>query len=103
MAKVDWKDADGTVTAVETADGRYGTIYTVSFNYKVGEHWCGGVFTGNAAYKVGDTVYLRYDPDDPDTNDLVTKENRKQLLTWIFVGALVLFFLVVFISGVTKR
>ncbi len=103
VAKIDWKDADGTVTAVETADGRYGPIYTVSFNYKVGEHWYGGTFTGSEEYKVDDTVYLRYDPNDPDTNDLVRKEQRQRLLMWVFVVLLVLWGLTVFVSSLLKH
>jgi hypothetical protein len=83
VAKTDWQDADGNVTAVEVADGRYGPIYTVSFNYKVGEHWYGGFFTGNAEYKVGDSIGVRYDPKDPDRNDLSLKDARSK---WIVAG-----------------
>ncbi len=65
----------------------------------MGEHWYGGIFSGSEEYKVGDTVYLRYDPNDPDTNDLVTKERRKQLLVWVIAGALIVWGLTVFISS----
>jgi hypothetical protein len=95
VAKTDWKDADGTVTAVDMVDGRYGPIYTVSFNYKVGEHWCGGFFTGNEEYKVGDSIGVRYDPNDPDRNDLSLKDQRTKWIVLGLVGGVILIFVLI--------
>jgi hypothetical protein len=91
MAKIDWKDADGTATSVEQVDGRGGPIYTVAFNYKVDGHWCGGTFTTRDEYRVGDSVAVRYDPKNPDYNDLEQKENRQR---WIVGGVVVVVVLV---------
>jgi hypothetical protein len=90
VAKTDWQDADGNVTAVETASGRYGTIYTVSFNYKVGEHWYGGVSTGNDEYKVGDSIGVRYDPKDPDRNDQSLKDSRAKWIVAAVIAGIIL-------------
>jgi hypothetical protein len=88
LAKIDWKDADGTVATVDRVDGRNGPSFTVVFTYKVDSHWCGGTFTTSDEYKVGDFVAVRYDPIDPDRNDLSMKEQRKQWLLWAFLGVI---------------
>jgi len=93
VAKIDWKDTDGTVATVDRVDGRGGPTYTVVFTYEVDGHWCGGTFTSGDEYKVGDSVAVRYDPKDPDRNDLSLKEERKQWWMWAVIGVLILLFL----------
>jgi hypothetical protein len=83
VPKTDWKDTDGTVTTVSEQQGRGGPIYEIAFNYKVGEHWYGGSYTTNEAYAAGDSIAVRYDPKDPNRNDLSAKETRAR---WILVG-----------------
>jgi len=96
VAKVDWKDADGTVTSVLAVDGNRGrTFYTVGFSYKVDEHFYGGTFTTDEEYHEGDSVGVRYDPRDPERNDLVEKETRSRLILWaVGVGLVVVWVLV---------
>ena len=86
MAKIDWKDADGTAASVERVDGRSGPTYTVVFTYEVDGHWCGGTFTTSDEYRKGDSVAVRYDPKNPDYNDLTQEETRKH---WIIGGIVV--------------
>lgn len=88
LRKTEWKDGDGAVTSVEEKQGRYGPLYTVSFNYKVGEHWYGGVFTGNEDYKKDDWLPVSYDPADPDRNQYTVSEGRTRLV--LIVGAILL-------------
>ena len=83
MAKIDWKDADGTAATVTRVDGRGGPIYTVVFTYEVDGHWCGGTFTTFEEYRKGDAVAVRYDPKNPDYNDLAQEESRTN---WIVAG-----------------
>ncbi|SEG69538.1 Protein of unknown function [Bryocella elongata] len=91
--KTDWQSADGTVTDVEVVQGRGGPIYTVSFNYKVGEHWYGGFFTNSSEYKKDDSISVRYDPADPDRNEYTVAASRAHLWTVlvvvIFAGLLI--------------
>jgi hypothetical protein len=93
VAKTDWKDIDGTVASVERVDGRNGANYTVVFTYEVNGHWCGGTFHTTDEYRVGDSVPVRYDPLDPDRNDLSVKEARNKWILWsvlIAVGLILL-------------
>jgi Protein of unknown function (DUF3592) len=96
MAKIDWKDADGTATSVTRQESRGGPIYTVAFNYEVDGHWCGGTFTTRDEYREGDSVAVRYDPKNPDYNDLMQKESRKR---WI-IGSVVVFVVLLWLLAV---
>jgi len=98
MAKVDWKDADATVASVTASDGGRGrTIYSVGFSYKVDEHFYGGTFTTGDEYREGDSVAVKYDPKDPDRNDLVEKETRARWILWAVIAVVVVvWFLLVF-------
>lgn len=86
MGKIDWKDTDGTVASVERQATRGGPIYTVVFTYKVEGSWCGGTFTTRDEYRKGDSVVVRYDPKNPDYNDLTQKDTRER---WIIGGVVV--------------
>jgi hypothetical protein len=93
VAKIDWKAIDGTVATVEVVQERNRPSYTVVFTYEVDGHWCAGTFTTYEKYQVGDTLPVRYDPNDPDRNDLSVEEKKKQ---WI-IGGLVVLVAVIFI------
>ena len=93
MARTDWKDIDGTVASVERVDGRGGPTFTVVFTYEVEGHWCGGTFTTSDEYRKGDSVSVRYDPRDPDRNDLSVKEGRKKWILWGIAIIVALLFL----------
>jgi len=91
--KTDWQSADGTVTDVEVAQGRGGPIYTVSFNYKVGEHWYGGFFSSTSEYRKDDAISVQYDPADPNRNEYTVAASRAHLwaaLVIVIVAALVI-------------
>ena len=94
MAKIDWKDADGTAASVERLDGRYGPTFVVVFTYKVDDEWYGGTFSGSEEYRVGDSLSVRYDPKNPEHNDLVDKEAHKR---WLIVGFFVILGIVVLV------
>ena len=98
MAKIDWKDAEGTVASVERIDGRGGPSYTVVFNYKVGGEWYGGTFWSSDEYRKGDSLAMRYDPENPEYNDLVQKENRRRWLWGIGIAAAVVIWLLCALS-----
>ena len=83
MAKTDWKDIDGTVATVTEFQTRGGPSYEVVFTYEVDGHWCGGTITTSEAYRVGDSIAVRYDPADPDRNDLTVKATHAR---WIAIG-----------------
>jgi Protein of unknown function (DUF3592) len=103
VAKTDWKDADGTVTSVDRRDGRYGPFFDVSFNYKVGEHWYGGYFSGQSEYAAGDSIVVRYNPANPDENDLVDGQKRSNLIRWILLGLLLAWVSALAISSALHR
>jgi hypothetical protein len=93
VAKTDWKDIDGTVASVTEIPSRGGTIYEVIFTYEVDGHWCGGTYSSYEAYRKGDTIAVRYDPRDPDRNDLSEKQEHQR---WIFIAIAV----VVVVAGI---
>jgi hypothetical protein len=93
VAKTEWIDIEGTVGSVDGNGGREG--YTVVFTYVVDGHWCGGTFTTFDAYRVGDTLAVRYDAKDPDRNDLSEKAKRTRWLIWIIVPVVFLIFILV--------
>ncbi|HEY5331014.1 MAG TPA: DUF3592 domain-containing protein [Acidobacteriaceae bacterium] len=90
MAKIDWKDADGKVASVTRGDGRDLPSYIVVFTYEVDGHWCGGTFTTFEEYRKGDSVAVRYDPKNPDYNDLTQEESRTNWIVAAMVTAVAL-------------
>jgi hypothetical protein len=99
LSKTAWADADGTVTNVEFTNGRYGPIYIVSFNYKVGEHWYGGFFSTPEQYSKDDTLPVAYDPADPDRNRYQATESRNRLWLIFCAGTLIVLGLILFLSS----
>jgi hypothetical protein len=93
--KTNWADADGTVTDVTESPTRGGTMYGVSYNYKVGEHWYGGYFTGYSAYRKGDSISVRYDPADPDSNEYTVAASRSKLWGAITIAVLIALFILI--------
>ena len=92
---VKWKDADGTVATVSELQGKNRVRYSVVFTYKVNEGWYGGTFTSYDPLTVGDSLAVRYDPENPDHNDLVEKEKWRKIFgigLAVIAGVLWLFF-----------
>ena len=78
VAKTDWLDTDGTVADEPQYCGK--NTYSVVFTYKVDDHFYSGTFTTANTYRKGDTIPVRYDPQNPERNDWVVKETR---MHWI--------------------
>jgi hypothetical protein len=89
VAKVDWKDTDGTVADVQVQQGRNSRSYSVVFTYKVDGSWYGGTYTTGDELKVGNLVPVRYDPKNPERNDLVVKETRKHWIVAILIAIVI--------------
>ena len=102
VPKVDWKDTEATVTKVTTFSARGRASYTVEFTYKVDDRlYQRGVNTFDA-YRQGDSMVLRYNPLDPERNDLEERERRKKRIgisiAFIFfaMGGVILLFMIWF-------
>jgi hypothetical protein len=90
-----WKDADGTVASVyEKFQTRNGPYYSVVFTYKVDGGYYSGTFSTFEEYHENDAIYLRFDPANPERNDLVERERIKHwiLFAVILVAALSVLF-----------
>jgi len=83
--KVEWADTDGTVADVREIRDENAIHYCVVFTYKVDGSWYGGTFTTYDALRKGDLIPVRYDPRNPEDNDLVEKEKRRKLM-WTAVA-----------------
>lgn len=81
-----WIETEGTVASVEEISRRNGTEYSAVFTYKVDGHWCSGTFTTFSNTRTGDRVYLRYDPKDPERNDLSEKDTWTRWVIWGVIG-----------------
>lgn len=88
-----WIETDATVATVDTRQTRGGDIYIVVFTYKVNGEWCGGTFTTGEEYDVGDTLSVRYDPANPDRNNLVERETISHWILGAVLTAAALIFL----------
>jgi len=92
-----WIDTEGTVASVEvhetTRSGDPST-WTVVFTYKVDGHWYSGTYRTFDTFKVGDTLALRYDPADPNRNNLVVKDRLLHVLYWGIAVAIALAILI---------
>lgn len=85
MSTKDWIETDGVVASVDSQSTRGGELYTVVFTYKVNDHFYGGTFHTYDAYRVDDSIAVKYNPADPDQNDLV---EREKLHHWIIFGVI---------------
>ena len=89
MKRRDWIETDGTVNEVYVDGGAKDRTVSAVFTYIVDGHYYGGTYTPWAHVPVkGETITVRYDPDDPNKNDLVA---RSVMRNWI-IGALVALF-----------
>jgi hypothetical protein len=64
----------------------------VVFTYIVDGHYYGGSLTTYDPYEVGASITVKYDPDDPEKNDLVSRQNARN-----WVGAAILVLLAIWI------
>lgn len=68
--QVDWPVADATVMHVDEESrtthnhARY-TVYTIHYQYSVDGQVYGGNFEQNRGMQVGETMQVKYDPNDP--------------------------------------
>jgi hypothetical protein len=85
---------DGTVAGVEERQTRNGRYYSVVFTYKVDGEWYSGTYTDYGSVRVGDSIPVRYDPKNPEHNDLVDKEKR--LHWYIVIGVVVVIGIIIF-------
>lgn len=91
--KADWKTTEGTVAEVQERRTRSTVWYSVVFTYKVDGSWYGGTFWSADAYQKGDSIDVRYNPADPERNDLVDSETRRKWIQALVVLAVVAFWL----------
>ncbi len=95
MRRRDWVQTDGAVGSVIVSDGKHGKSYSVVFTYKVDGHYYGGTFTSySETYREGDWISVKYDPSNPERNDLVLKETIKHWIIGAVVVAVVIGFIV---------
>ena len=88
MRRRDWVETEGTIASVEEHRNRNSSWYTVVFTYTVDNHYYGGTYTSwTEEPVVGDAIAVRYDPGNPDRNDLATKETIKH---WVIGGLVAL-------------
>jgi hypothetical protein len=81
MRRKGWLKTEATVDEVYVdGHGKYRQA-SVVFIYLVGGHYYSGTYTPwiNIPVK-GEKIPLRYDPDDPETNDLVIKSTKTRWL-----------------------
>jgi len=91
MKRRDWVETDGTISEVYVDGGGRDKSVSVVFTYMVDGHYYGGTYSPFADYPAkGDTITVRYDPDDPNKNDLVARDLLKH---WI-VGILIALFFI---------
>jgi len=82
-----WIEIDGTVFSAIPYQARGLTFYSVTFSYKVGDHFYSGTYMTRRGYRQGDSLPLSYDPRDPDRNSLVRREG---MMRWFYVVFFVL-------------
>lgn len=101
LSRKDWVATNATISNVMLSDqGRGGSLYTVTFSYTVDGHYYGGEFVGSSGghYKEGGSVSLKYNPANPDENDLSERGQSTLWLSWTIkiVGTAVLLYLICF-------
>jgi hypothetical protein len=74
MGRDNWVVSEGRVNQVYKEGGKQ----VVLFAYIAGEHVYAGTFTPFVkTFAVGDKIEVRYDPDDPNRNDVVESHKNK--------------------------
>ncbi len=88
MRRHDWVKTQGKIESVYVDGGGEGETVSAVFTYEVNGHVYGGTYTMKLWQNmpvVGSPISLKYDPKDPNRNDLVVSETR---WNW-FIGLLV--------------
>lgn len=97
MAKTAWQDANGTVLNVTTIYTRGRVQYTVVFTYNVdGQDYEGTLFTFKA-WREGDSILVRYDPESPQRNAFEVGQKWKYRIAIVLGVAFVVFLAVVYL------
>lgn len=106
LAQQEWPVAKAYVTEVESyrtrtgAKGAKHTEYNISYQFDVGMETYGGTLYGkNYPMDVGDTLELKYDPDDPNTVNDITYVNISGLVMNLIIAYIMVEFALLF-SGV---
>jgi hypothetical protein len=83
MRRKDWVRTKGTVSnKMLRVQGR-GNLFTITFVYEVDGHFYSGEFvTHKYRYEKGRTVLLRYNPANPEENDLNGRGAWSLWLAW---------------------
>jgi hypothetical protein len=98
MKRRDWVETDGTVSEVYVDGGGRDRSVSVVFTYMVDGHYYSGTYSPFADFPTkGETIPVRYDPDDPNKNDLVARSLRNH---WIVGIAVALFFIVLIVARI---
>jgi len=84
---------EGIVKAVYVEQGVESQSYSVVFTYTVAGHFYGGTYIADHAPCVDDVVMVRYDPADPNRNDLVIKANIRKWVVGVLVFAVTAYIL----------
>jgi hypothetical protein len=91
MKRRDWVETDATVDEVYVDGGGRDKSVSAVFTYTVDGHYYGGTYFPLLDVPVkGQTITVRYDPDDPNKNDLVARSLRNH---WIIGIVTALFFI----------
>ena len=91
VTKTGWIETRGTIASVEQQFllNYGGPSWIVVFTYKADSNYYSGTLTNYSYYppQVGETLLVRYDPTNPEHNDLVEKNSRAK---WIGAGIFLL-------------
>ncbi len=82
MAKIDWKDADGTITSVTSIYPRGRRQYTAVFTYEVDGHLYEGTLNTFKACNERDSIPVRYDAANPEVNELTLNQERRTRIVY---------------------
>jgi len=81
LRKTDWVETEGRVWSTVAFQTKGLQGHTVTFSYEVDGHYCSGTFTTFTPYREGDTIKVKYDPANPDRNNLTDREHK---LNWFY-------------------
>jgi hypothetical protein len=97
MRRRDWVETEGTVASVTTTYPRGRVQYTVIFTYNVdGQDYEGTMFTFKA-WREGNPILVRYDPESPQRNAFEVAQTRKYRTAIVIGVAFVVFLAVVYL------
>jgi hypothetical protein len=86
MRRKGWVETTATIESVYVDGGGDDRRISVVFMYTVDGHYYSGTYMpwGDTPVR-GETISLRYDPGDPNKNDLVVKDTLWKWIGWIAI------------------